>query len=81
MFTAYYYDHTREQFPGIDSNELYVNGKFVSMITKSHTANRLIELEPSTETEEIVLIVSDTSNIDIVNHNPCPDDPLEDICH
>ena len=73
MYTAYYYDNDKEQSPGFDSNELYINGKFESMITSVRRSENLADLAPKTETEEIVLIVSDYTTLDIINHNPCPE--------
>lgn len=75
-YIAYYYDNTKEQFPGVDSNELTVNGKFVGMITSCRTSHDLKDLQPESETEELILLLPvDSKEIDIVNFNPCPDDP------
>lgn len=73
-FTAYYYDSAKEQAPGIDSNELSVNGKFLSMITEVRSSHVLEDLAPRTKTEEIVLIVPDDTDLDIFNFNPCPEE-------
>ena len=51
MYTAYYYDPARDQFPGFDSNELSVCGKFVSMITEVRSSKDLSDLAPRTKTE------------------------------
>lgn len=72
-YTGYYYDDSRVQTPGIDTNDLYVNGKFVSMISCCRSANTISELEPS-DTERLVLIVPDNINAEILNHNPCPEE-------
>lgn len=64
-FTAYYYDPAKEQAPGIDSNELSVNGKFLSIITEVRSNQVLEDLVPRTKTEEIVLIVPDDTDLDI----------------
>lgn len=64
-FTAYYYDPAKEQDPGIDSNELSVNGEFLSMITEVRSNQVLEDLVPRTKTEEIVLIVPDDTDLDI----------------
>lgn len=64
-FTAYYYDPAKEQTPGIDSNELSVNGEFLSMITEVRSNQVLEDLVPRTKTEEIVLIVPDDTDLDI----------------
>ena len=50
MYTAYYYDSAKEQFPGIDSNELSVCGKFISMITEVRSSEDLSDLAPQTKT-------------------------------
>lgn len=73
-FTAYYYDPAKEQFPGVDSNELSVNGKFLSMITEVRSGRTIEDLAPRTKTEEIVLIVPDDTDLDIFNFNPCPEE-------
>ena len=76
MYTAYYYDPTRDQFPGFDSNELSVCGKFVSMITEVRSSKDLSDLAPRTKTEQIILIVSEDcpSTLTIDNFNPCPEE-------
>ena len=75
MYIAYYFDHERTGFSGIDCNELYVNGKFVSLITSVRSSSKLKDLEPRTDTEEIVLIISGNEfPIQIENRNPCPDE-------
>ena len=76
MYTAYYYDSVKEQFPGIDSNELSICGKFVSMITEVRTSKNLSDLAPRTKTEQIILIVSEDcpSTLTIDNFNPCPEE-------
>ena len=47
------------------SNELSVNGKFLSMITEVRSNQVLEDLVPRTKTEEIVLIVPDDTDLDI----------------
>ena len=76
MYTAYYYDSAKEQFPGFDSNELSVCGKFISMITEVRSSEDLSELATKTKTEQIILIVSEDSpsTLTIVNFNPCPEE-------
>ena len=76
MYTAYYYDSTKEQFPGFDSNELSVCGKFVSMITEVRSSKNLSDLAPRTKTEQIILIVSEDTpfTLTIDNFNPCPEE-------
>ena len=76
MYTAYYYDSAKEQFPGFDSNELSVCGKFVSMITEVRSSKDLSELAPRTKTEQIILIVGEDtpSTLTIDNFNPCPEE-------
>ena len=76
MYTAYYYDPARDQFPGFDSNELSVCGKFVSMITEVRSSKDLSDLAPRTQTEQIILIVGeDTPSTLTINHfNPCPEE-------
>lgn len=76
MYTAYYYDPAKEQFPGIDSNELSVCGKFISMITEVRSSEDLSDLAPKTKTEEVILIVSEDcpSTLTIDNFNPCPEE-------
>lgn len=73
MYTAYYYDNARDQFPG-DANELSINGTFVSHITCVRTADNIADLSPKTETEEIILIVPSDTKILIDNYNPCPEE-------
>ena len=76
MYTAYYYDSAKEQFPGFDSNELSVCGKFVSMITEVRSSKDLSDLAPRTKTEQIILIVGEDtpSTLTIDNFNPCPEE-------
>ena len=68
-YIAYYYDNTKDNYPD-DTNELSVNGKFLSAITHVRTSNNLAELQPRNETEEIVLLVPQDSNLAIDNFNP-----------
>ncbi len=74
LYTAYYYDNAKDQGFAGDTNQLSVNGKLVSLITEVRSSTNLAELMPRTETEDIVLIVSSDTRIDIDNYNPCPDD-------
>ena len=76
MYTAYYYDSAKEQFPGFDSNELSVCGKFVSMITEVRSSKDLSDLAPRTKTEQIILIVGEDtpSTLTIATFNPCPEE-------
>ena len=76
MYTAYYYDSAKEQFPGFDSNELSVCGKFVSMITEVRSSKDLSDLAPRTKTEKIILIVGEDTpyTLTIDNFNPCPEE-------
>ena len=73
-YTGYFYDPARDLAPGFDSNELSINGKFVSMITEVRSSCSLEKLKPQTETEEVILIVPDNTNINILNFNPCPEE-------
>lgn len=50
LYTAYYYDPSRDLAPGIDSNGLYVNGKFVHMITSVNRSSDLSRLIPERPT-------------------------------
>ena len=76
-YTAYYYDTSKVQCHGLDTNDLYVNGKWVSMISCCRSADTLSELEPQSETEILILVVPAGATIEIVNHNPCPEEPFE----
>ena len=74
MYTAYYYDNERHQSPW-DANELSVNGKFLSHITEVRSSNNLADLQPRSETEELVLIIkSNCKRLVIENFNPCPEE-------
>lgn len=77
MYTAYYYDSRKEQFPGFDSNELYIEGQFVGMITEVRSAEDIRELVDDPEyARYCILIIDEKSckNISINNFNPCPEE-------
>lgn len=75
-YIAYYYDAANDMgFPG-DTNELSVNGKFVSNITLVRISKDLSELMPKTETEKLILITPIETKLDVENFNPYPEDFL-----
>lgn len=73
-YEAYYYNPERDQFPGVDSNELSVNGKYIGNITSVRSGYTVKELAPTENDGELILLVPQDNNLGIVNFNPCPDE-------
>lgn len=77
MYIAYYYNPEKEQFPGFDSNELYIEDKFLSMITEVRTAKDIRELVKDPEYAKYCILIIDEyafKNVNIRNFNPCPEE-------
>lgn len=73
-YTAYYYDDSKNQMSGIDTNELYFNGKYIGEITEVRSSFNLDDLMPKTELEKIILITTPETEMYIKNINPCPEE-------
>ena len=72
-YTAYYYDPTRDSGVEGDTNELSMNGVYISNFTHVRSSENIEDLAPQNENEHLLIIVLSDTTIDIENHNPCPD--------